>query len=674
MRRSEEKYRSLFENMGCGCCVDEVIYEDGKAVDYRILDANPAYERIVGISRDRAVGALGSEVYGDGLPSFFNLLTKVAETGEPASFERYFAPIEKHLQFTVNRPGDGRFSMVFTDITDRVHAQEELAEASRRLREAVRAGNVGLWDWNLATNRVQYSPEWKRQIGYDEHEITDSFEEWQSRVHPEDLAPTLARVHRAIAEGSAEYFTEFRFRHKDGSYRYILSQSSVFCGEAGRPSRVLGSRIDITEHKRAEEALNRQRAELQAIYDHAPVMMSVLDPDRRVLYTNRAFTEFTGVSEDELTTGRACGVFGCINAQADPRGCGFGPVCERCELRRALDDTLRTGLGHRNVEYRATLERQGNRRAVVLLGATAAIQTDGQSNVLLCLEDRTEQEQAEQRARQRELELLHVARLSTLGEMASGLAHELSQPLSSIVNYSTACAQLGAVDRPDLQRIMKNIHKITEQAERARDIMVRIRELAQRRRPRLTSVDVNRVVANVLDLLAWQIRQKGIDLNPDLDDRLPAARADAIQVEQVLVNLTRNAIEAMEQTPPRRRLTIRTSPGDAGAVRIEVSDTGVGIPRDEPDRIFDAFCTTKADGLGIGLSISRTIVEMHEGILQADRNAEGGSTFVVVLPQVPRQDATEGRDEDWQRDASHGMPWLSRSANGSLKKMAGSIR
>jgi len=285
-----------------------------------------------------------------------------------------------------------------------------------------------------------------------------------------------------------------------------------------------------------------------------------------------------------------------------------------------------------------------------------------------------EQEQAEQRARQRELELLHVARLSTLGEMASGLAHELSQPLSSIVNYSTACAQLGAVDRPDLQRIMKNIHKITEQAERARDIMVRIRELAQRRRPRLTSVDVNRVVANVLDLLSWQIRQKGIDLNPDLDDRLPAARADAIQVEQVLVNLTRNAIEAMEQTPPRRRLTIRTSPGDAGAVRIEVSDTGVGIPRDEPDRIFDAFCTTKADGLGIGLSISRTIVEMHEGILQADRNAEGGSTFVVVLPQVPRQDATEGRDEDWQRDASHGMPWLSRSANGSLKKMAGSIR
>ncbi len=755
--QNEKKFRALFENMGSGCCIDEVIYKDGEAVDYRILDVNPAYEGIMGIERVRAIGALGSQVYGDGLPPFFDVLVKVAETGEPASFESYFAPVGKYLQCIVSRPAEGRLSTVFTDVTDRMRAQEKLADASRRLREAIRAGNVGLWDWDLATNRVQYSPEWKRQIGYEEDEIGDSFEEWERRVHPDDLTPTLARIKQAIADISTGYYFEFRFRHKDGSYRWILAQSSVFCDQSGRPSRVLGSHVDITEQKlavermrlmsetldtapssitvhdfegrfvyanrktfeihgyvehefmalnlrqldaptserligermetiaaegeasfevehfrkdgstfpleiyvrqvtwegvpailsigtdigdrkRAQETLGRHRAELQAIYDHAPVMMCVLDPDRRVLYANRAFTEFTGVSEDELTTGRACGVFGCINAQADPRGCGFGPVCERCELRRALDDTLRTGLGHRNVEYRATLERQGNRWDVVLLGATAAIQTDGQSNVLLCLEDRSEQEQAEQRARQRELELLHVARLCTLGEMASGLVHELSQPLSAIVNYSTACVQLGSADRPDWQRIMKNIHKITEQAERARDIMVRIRELAQRRRPRLTSVDVNRVVANVLDLLSWQIRQKGIDLNPDLDDRLPAARADAIQVEQVLVNLTRNAIEAMEQTPPRRRLTIRTSPGDAGTVRIEVSDTGVGIPRDEPDRIFDAFFTTKADGLGIGLSISRTIVEMHEGILQADRNAEGGSTFVVVLPRASKQD------------------------------------
>lgn len=761
LRQNEKKFRALFENMGSGCCTDEVIYEDGKAVDYRILDVNPAYEQIMGIARARATGALGSQVYGDGLPPFFDVLVKVAETGEPASFESYFAPVGKYLQCIVSRPAEGRFSTVFTDVTDRMRAQEKLADASRRLREAIRAGNVGLWDWDLATNRVQYSPEWKRQIGYEEDEIGDNFQEWESRVHPDDLTPTLARIKRAIADISTGYYIEFRFRHKDGSYRWILAQSSVFCDQSGRPSRVLGSHVDVTEQKlavermrlmsemldtapssitvhdfegrfvyanrktfeihgyaehefmalnlhqldvptskgligermetiaaegeasfevehfrkdrstfplevyvrqvtwegvpailsigtdiaerrRAQEALGRHRAELQAIYDHAPVMMCVLDPDRRVLYANRAFTEFTGVSEGELTTGRACGVFGCINAQADPRGCGFGPACERCELRRALDDTLRTGLGHRNVEYRATLERQGNRWDVVLLGATAAICTGERTNVLLCLEDRSEQEQAEQRVRQRELELLHVARLSTLGEMASGLAHELSQPLSAIVNYSTACAQLGAADRPDLQRIMKNIQKITDQAERARDIMARIRELAQRRRPRLTSVDVNQVVAAALDLLSWQIRQKKIDLNVVFDDRLPAVRADVVQIEQVLVNLIRNAIEAMEQTPPQhRRLTIRTDSGDGRTVRIEVSDTGAGIPDGDPEHIFDAFFTTKADGLGMGLSISRTIVEMHGGTLRAARNPDSGSTFVLLLLTASGRDTQE---------------------------------
>ncbi len=767
LERSEQRYRALFEGSPIGIGLAEL--------DGHVLAANQAMEELLGYSVEQWEHLNLANLYEDPKDRVA-LIERVQRDGRVSNYplrlkHKDGRPVDVLLSTSlIQSEGRALLQTMCVDITDRVRAQEELAEASRRLREAVRAGNVGLWDWDLATNRVQYSPEWKRQIGYDEHEITDSFEEWQSRVHPEDLAPTLARVHRAIADGSAEYFTEFRFRHKDGSYRWILAQSSVFCDEAGRPSRVLGSHIDITERKRmeealreseerlrlahkatndvvwdwdivrdaqrwnpagvtvfgwkdiveapqtagwwvgrvhpedrqrvdegffavvndparnhwqdeyrfrradgsyaevldrgyvmrndegeavrmigamlditerkrAEEALNRQRAELQAVYDHAPVMMCVLDADRRVLFANRAFTEFTGVSESHLRKGRACGVFGCINAKDDPRGCGFGPACQGCALRRALDVTLRTGIGHRNIEYRATIEHNTSRRAVLLIGATAAIHTGEQTNALLCLEDRTEQEQAEHQARQRELELLHVARLSTLGEMASGLAHELSQPLSAIVNYSTACAQLGAVDRPDLQRIVKNIHRITEQAERARDIMVRIRELAQRRRPRLASVDVNRVIANVLDLLSWQIRQKGIDLNPDLDDRLPAARADVVQVEQVLVNLTRNAIEAMEQTPlQHRRLTIRTGSGEGGAVRIEVSDTGVGIPRDEPDRIFDAFFTTKADGLGIGLSISRTIVEMHEGTLQAGRNAEGGSTFVVVLPRASKQD------------------------------------
>lgn len=545
------------------------------------------------------------------------------------------------LSVSLVRDLEGRplhFISQIQNITERKRAEVALHESEALLRTAGRTARFGGWSADLATRKVVWSEQvaviHEKEPGYcpsTDEGIQFYAPQWRQKI---------AALFDACAREGVPYDEEMEIVTARGRRLWVRTTGEAVRDSSGQIVRVQGAFQDINEQRQAEEALEPHRAELQAIYDHAPVMMCVLDRDRRVLYANRAFTEFTGISEGDLKSGRACDVLGCINAQDDPRGCGFGPACQGCDLRRALDVTLRTGVGHRNIEYRATIEHNTSRRAVVLIGATAAIHTGEHTNVLLCLEDRTEQEQAEQRARQRELELLHVARLSTLGEMASGLAHELSQPLSAIVNYSTACVQLGSADQPDLQRIVKNIQRITEQAERARDIMVRIRELAQRRRPRLASVDVNRVIANVLDLLSWQIRQKGIDLNPDLDDRLPAARADVVQVEQVLVNLTRNAIEAMEQTPlQHRRLTIRTGSGEGGAVRIEVSDAGVGIPRDEPDRIFDAFFTTKADGLGIGLSISRTIVEMHKGTLNATRNPESGSTFVLVLPTVSGPDA-----------------------------------
>jgi len=154
---------------------------------------------------------------------------------------------------------------IVRDITERKRAEEDLREAVLRQDAAVRAGNVGLWDWNLETNRVHYSTEWKTQIGYEEHEIGDAFEEWQSRVHPDDLEPTLNRIREYITEARPQYQVEFRFRHKDNSYHWILAQSGVICDEAGRPIRVLGSYVDITEYKRAEEEIIRQHEALRGL-------------------------------------------------------------------------------------------------------------------------------------------------------------------------------------------------------------------------------------------------------------------------------------------------------------------------------------------------------------------------------------------------------------------------
>jgi len=414
-------------------------------------------------------------------------------------------------------------------------------------------------------------------------------------------------------------------------------EGNAFCPEPGKFAVTFA---DVTARKRAEEALGRNRAELKAIYEHTPALLCVLDGERRVLYANAAFTDFTGLSEAELRSGRACGVFGCVNALSDPRGCGYGHLCRDCQLRLAMEDTLQSGISHRNIEYHATLERGGVRREVVLLGATALVHAAGRSRLLLCLQDVTERRQAQERIKQREAELLHVSRLSALGEMAAGLAHELNQPLSAILNYGTACIQLASSAAPDVARIARNVEKITGQAERARDVMGRIRAFAQRRRPRLTPVDLNEAVAAAVDLFSWETRQAGVAVDLEPADDLPLVRADIIQIEHVLLNLARNAIEAMHDVAPdSRRLTIRTATGAERTVRVEVSDTGVGLPPQEADHVFDAFFTTKADGLGIGLSISRTIVEMHSGALEARQNAGPGTTFVLVLPALAAGEA-----------------------------------
>jgi len=172
---------------------------------------------------------------------------------------------------------------------------------------------------------------------------------------------------------------------------------------------------DITDRKSTEDALERDRVELKAIYEHVPVLMCTLDENRRVLHANKAFTEFTGVPESELLEGRACGVFGCINAIDDPRGCGFGPKCQDCQLRLAIEDTLKTGREHRDVEYRATLEHHGARRDVVLLGSTVRVVAAGHPNLLLCLQDITLRVQAEDALKQSEAELADAQTLARIG-------------------------------------------------------------------------------------------------------------------------------------------------------------------------------------------------------------------------------------------------------------------
>ena len=245
-----------------------------------------------------------------------------------------------------------------------------------------------------------------------------------------------------------------------------------------------------------------------------------------------------------------------------------------------------------------------------------------------------ERHRAEAEARERRSELAHVHRLNTMGEMASGFAHELNQPLAAVVNYARGAVRRLKQNAVAPGELLAVLEQVAAQAERAATIVRRIRAFIRKDEPRHVTLDFNKIIRETAGLMAIEAERGGARLILDLAKPLPRVHADAVQLEQVIVNLVRNAIEAMaEASSPMREITLRTMPAAAAAaVEIAVEDTGPGLPQIGRERLFDPFFTTKSDGLGLGLSISQSIVEAHGGRLTAEPSPRGGAVFRFTLP------------------------------------------
>ncbi len=319
LRESESRYRSLYSSMNEGFALHELIYsETGEAVDYTILDVNPAYEAITGLAREQTVGAKASELYKTGEPPFLGIYAGVAASGKPVTFEQTFAPMAKSFRISVFSPAPGKFATVFEDVTSRKQTEEELRktrdqlenrveartlelartvmvlqeeiaerslmeEALRKSEEryalAAQGANDGIWDWDFETGEVYLSPRWKEMLGYEEGEFLDSAIEWRRSIHPDDYDRVIA-TGRAFLKGKIlAYQLEYRLRHKDGSYRWVHARAVCLRNAAGRAYRMAGSHTDITERKAAEEKilrLNRLYAMLSA---NGQVILRATDRD-----------------------------------------------------------------------------------------------------------------------------------------------------------------------------------------------------------------------------------------------------------------------------------------------------------------------------------------------------------------------------------------------------------
>jgi signal transduction histidine kinase len=230
------------------------------------------------------------------------------------------------------------------------------------------------------------------------------------------------------------------------------------------------------------------------------------------------------------------------------------------------------------------------------------------------------------------IELARVSRLTTLGELTTSIAHEVSQPLGAMVASAGACSRWLAADPPAMAEARSGLDNIVADGKRAREVIARIRALTKRQAPRMDLLDLNREIVEVLALTEQELRSHDVVLETKLDSTLPQVMGDRVQLQQVLLNLILNAIEAMSAVDHRpRELTIVSARGVEGAL-VEVCDSGMGLDQERAERVFDAFYTTKAEGLGIGLSISRSIIEAHGGRLWAASNEPHGAVFRCSLP------------------------------------------
>jgi len=242
-------------------------------------------------------------------------------------------------------------------------------------------------------------------------------------------------------------------------------------------------------------------------------------------------------------------------------------------------------------------------------------------------------------ARETRERLAHVTRLSTLGEMATGIAHEINQPLAAVATYAQACGRMIRARTADEVELLETLDRISHEALRAGAIINKLKDLVRRRNSGQVPCSLNELVRDVAGLAAVDAHHKGLDLRLSLAENLPLVTADPVQIQQVVLNLIRNGIEAMDGCPAQCILLVRTALSAAGVVTCSVVDNGVGVAAEEEEGLFTPFYTTKESGMGMGLSISRTIVRAHGGTVSYARNPDRGMTFYFTLPVEAEESA-----------------------------------
>jgi len=479
---------------------------------------------------------------------------------------------------------------------------------------------------------------------------------WHRAIHTEDL-PEFVDRWRAIVESGEPGEIEARLQRFDGEYRWFLFRACPLTDEAGRLLKWCGSNSDIEDLKRAEALLVGEKRLFELVASGHPTS-EVLDATCRLVesaasgfYCSVVLVNSTGTSLEHgaapslpasfiasiigrpvnLDSG-PCAMAACLNEQV------IAPDLTT-ETRWAAYEWCPMALAHGLKSCWSTPISSG---AGKILGAFALYDVEPRTPTPLdqdLIEQLThiarvaiERQLSEDTLSRVRSELTRVASVQSLGVLTASIAHEVSQPLSGIITNANTCLRMLDADPPNVDGARATARRAIRDGNRASQVISRLRMLFSKKDAPTESVNLNQATREVIALLSSELKRNRVIVRTELADELPLIAGDRVQIQQVILNLLRNASDAMAGVNDRPRELLVRSQGDEGSVRLIVKDTGVGLDREGADRLFEAFYTTKSKGMGIGLSISRSIIESHHGRLWATPNEGPGATFSFSLP------------------------------------------
>lgn len=560
-------------------------------------------------------------VHPEDLPRVIEVFSRSLATGTPYEISQRYKRADGMYRWFQNRgfplcEANGkiaRWCVLLTDIDDQKRAEDALQGRSRDLKLIIDTIPAMLWSTHPDGSGDFYNQHYLDYTGFTLEEALGWG--WKMTIHPDDLASAISNWNRVRASGQTGG-GEHRLRRHDGIYRWFFYRASPLRDEDGNIVKWYGILADIEDRKRAEEDLRHKEEFLSKAQSLSQCgCFSWYVDTNQVTFSDEAcrihgFEVGAPITLEMIAN----------NVHPDDRSV----LAEKIGGARGSSDEQ---------DYEIRLLLPDGSIKYVHSASEEIIEANGRRRYLGAVQDVTRRRLAEAALEKARSELAHVARITALSALTASIAHEVSQPLSGIVTNTGTCLRMLDANPPNIEGARETVKRALRDGNRASEVITRLRALYSKKEPSRESMDLNEAARDVTALTLSELYRNRVTLRVDLAEDLPPIVGDRIQLQQVILNLLRNAADAMSIIEDRPRdLLVRTERDMDHHVRLSVKDSGVGLTPQAAEKIFEAFYTTKTDGMGIGLSISRSIIEAHQGRIWAAPNSGPGATFSFAIP------------------------------------------